>query len=174
MLLFDFTPDRDNSEGNISLLEQGNIRKELWFDKPLYEAITCLLYHEYENCFRIDQRRTTADTHRAKGRAFIYRRVPVRHSASFDNTLRDSFHKYRSPRDQRNALPSHTSTTTILLGLCYRFLRLAACHPWYFKFLTTLVLLLGIQHDADAGLGLYSLRRILLYFRNVHGPRLHS
>ena len=58
MLLFDLTPNRAASEGHISLLDQGNIRVELQFDKPLYEAITCLLYLEYDNCLRIDQLRT--------------------------------------------------------------------------------------------------------------------
>jgi len=60
MLLFDLTPDRAASEGHISLPDQGNIRLELRFDKPLSEAITCLLYLEYDNCVRIDQLRTVS------------------------------------------------------------------------------------------------------------------
>ena len=60
MLLFDLTPDRANSEGHISLQDQGIIRVELQFDKPLSEAITCLLYHEYDKCVRIDQMRTVS------------------------------------------------------------------------------------------------------------------
>jgi hypothetical protein len=50
MMLFDLTPDRAASEGHISLPDQVNIRLELLFDKPLSEAITCLLYLEYDNC----------------------------------------------------------------------------------------------------------------------------
>jgi hypothetical protein len=46
MLLFDLTPDRAASEGHISLPDQGNIRLELRFDKPLPDVVTCLLYLE--------------------------------------------------------------------------------------------------------------------------------
>jgi len=46
MLLFELTIDRADSEGHISLPDQGNIRLELQFDKPLPEALTCLLYLE--------------------------------------------------------------------------------------------------------------------------------
>ena len=105
MLLFDLTPDRAASEGHISLPDQGNIRLDLRFEKPLSEAITCLLYLEYDNCVRIDQLALFpqtfnnghgTDTLYATGRAFISRRLSVRHSASFYNTLRDSYRKYRS------------------------------------------------------------------------------
>ena len=44
MLLFDLTPDQGASEAHTSHPEQGNIRVELKFAKPLPEAITCLLY----------------------------------------------------------------------------------------------------------------------------------
>jgi hypothetical protein len=60
MLLFDLTPDRAASEGHISLSDQGNIRLELRFDRPLPEAITCLLYLEYDNCVRVDKLRTVS------------------------------------------------------------------------------------------------------------------
>ena len=56
--LFDLTRDRAASEGHVLLPDQGNIRLELQFDRPLPEAITCLLYLEYDNCVRIDQLRT--------------------------------------------------------------------------------------------------------------------
>ena len=49
MLLFDFTPVRGASEGNTSLPENGNIRIEMLFSKPLPESITCLLYLEYDS-----------------------------------------------------------------------------------------------------------------------------
>ena len=60
MLLFDLTPDRAASEGHVSLPTQGNIRLELKFDKPLPDAVTCLLYLEYENSVRIDQLRSVS------------------------------------------------------------------------------------------------------------------
>ena len=49
MLLFDLTPDQGASEAHTSHPEQGNIRVELKFAKPIPEAITCLLYLEYHS-----------------------------------------------------------------------------------------------------------------------------
>jgi len=49
LLLFDLIPDRSASEGLTSHSENGNIRIELKFNKPLPEAITCLLYLEFDN-----------------------------------------------------------------------------------------------------------------------------
>ena len=49
MLLIDLTPDWGASECHTSHLEQGNITVWLKFAKPLPEAITCLLYLEFEN-----------------------------------------------------------------------------------------------------------------------------
>jgi len=43
MILFDLTPDRSGSECHTSYPENGNIGIELKFNKPLPEAITCLL-----------------------------------------------------------------------------------------------------------------------------------
>ena len=60
MLLFYLTPDRAASECHFSLSYQGNIRLEHRFDKPLSEAITCLLYLEYDNCVLIVQLRTVS------------------------------------------------------------------------------------------------------------------
>jgi hypothetical protein len=48
MLLFHLTPDRGASECYTSLPENGNIRFELLFSKPLPESTTCLLYLEYD------------------------------------------------------------------------------------------------------------------------------
>jgi hypothetical protein len=76
-----------------------------------------------------------ADTLRAKGRAFISRRIFVRHSASFDNTLCDSYRQYRSAHDQGNALASHTSPTTILLWLFFYFYGLPPLIPSILTFL---------------------------------------
>ena len=54
MLLFDLTPDRGASEGHLSHPDNGNIRIQLKFNKPLPDAITSLLYLEFDNSFRID------------------------------------------------------------------------------------------------------------------------
>ena len=54
MLLFDHTPDQDASETHTSHPEQGNIRVDLKFDKPLPDAITCLLYLEFDNSLLIN------------------------------------------------------------------------------------------------------------------------
>ena len=58
MLLFDLTPDRGASEGRTSHPENGNIRIELKFNKPLPDAITCPLYLEFDNSVLIDFART--------------------------------------------------------------------------------------------------------------------
>jgi len=54
MLLFDLTHNQDTSEAHTSHHEQGNIRVELKFAKPLPEAITCLLYLEFDNSVLIN------------------------------------------------------------------------------------------------------------------------
>jgi len=54
ILLFALTPERDASEGHTSHHEQGYIRVELKFAKPLPEAITCLLYLEFDNSVLIN------------------------------------------------------------------------------------------------------------------------
>jgi hypothetical protein len=60
MLLYDLTPDMAASEGHTSPVEGGNIRIELTFKEALKEAITCLLYLEYDNSVRIDSLRTVS------------------------------------------------------------------------------------------------------------------
>jgi hypothetical protein len=57
LLIFDLTPDHGAAEGHTSHTESGNTRIEVQFKKPLLEALTCLLYLEYDNCFRIDGKR---------------------------------------------------------------------------------------------------------------------
>jgi len=54
MLYFDLNPDQGATEAHISHTEQGNIRVELKFDKPLPEAVTCLLYLEFDNSILIN------------------------------------------------------------------------------------------------------------------------
>ena len=57
MLLFDLTPDQGVSEGHTSHPEQGYIRVNLKFYKPLPEAITCLQYLEFDNIVLINSAR---------------------------------------------------------------------------------------------------------------------
>ena len=62
MLLFDLTPDYGASEADTSLPEKGNIRIEIHFSRPLPEAITCLLYVEYDSTVLINfSRKVTTD-----------------------------------------------------------------------------------------------------------------
>jgi len=58
MVLFDLSPDLAASEGHTSPVESGNIRIELSFKEALKEAITCLLYLEYDNSVRVDSSKT--------------------------------------------------------------------------------------------------------------------
>jgi len=58
MLLFDLRPDRGASEGHSSHPQNRNNRIELKFNKPLPEAITGLLYLEFDNSVLIDFART--------------------------------------------------------------------------------------------------------------------
>ena len=57
MLLFDLTPDTAASEAHTSLSENGSIRIELQFEEALKDAITCLLYLEYDANVQIDNLR---------------------------------------------------------------------------------------------------------------------
>jgi len=62
MLLFDLTPDHVASEAHTSLPENRNIRIELEFSRPLAEAITCVLYLEYDSSVLINfSRKITTD-----------------------------------------------------------------------------------------------------------------
>jgi hypothetical protein len=60
MLLFDLTPDRAASEGHTSYPDNGSIRIEVKFANPLPDAITCLLYMEYNNADRINYSRAVS------------------------------------------------------------------------------------------------------------------
>ena len=57
MFLFDLTPDRAASEGHVSPPDNGTIRVELRFAKPLPDSITCLFYLEFDNTISIDNLR---------------------------------------------------------------------------------------------------------------------
>jgi len=54
MLVFDLTPDKAASEGHTSHHESGPIRIEARFAKELPDAVTCLLYLEYDHWVRVD------------------------------------------------------------------------------------------------------------------------
>ena len=58
MLIFDLKPDGGPSEGETSHSENGNFRIEFKFNMPLPEAITCLLYLEFDNSLLIDFERS--------------------------------------------------------------------------------------------------------------------
>jgi hypothetical protein len=57
MLLFDLTPDHVAAEGHTSHPDSGHIKIEAQFKKALPDVVTCLLYLEYDNCVRIDEKR---------------------------------------------------------------------------------------------------------------------
>ena len=62
MLLIDLTPDHAASAAHTSIPEKGNIRIELQFSRPLLEAITCMLYLEYDSTVMINfSRKVTTD-----------------------------------------------------------------------------------------------------------------
>jgi hypothetical protein len=62
MLLNDLTPDHAASEGHTSHVDNGNIRIEFTFKEALKQAITCLLYLEYDNSVHVDSlRNVTTD-----------------------------------------------------------------------------------------------------------------
>ena len=54
MLIFVLIPDQGASEVHTTYPEKGNIREELKFAKPLPEAITCLLFLEFDNSIIIN------------------------------------------------------------------------------------------------------------------------
>jgi len=58
MLLFNLTITRGASVSHTSHPENSNIIIDLKFNKTLPEAITCLLYLQFDNSFRLDFART--------------------------------------------------------------------------------------------------------------------
>jgi hypothetical protein len=74
-IVYDLTPDLAASEGHASHPTNGDIRIDLKFAKALPEAITRLLYLEYDNSVRIDLTRSVStsrnghrpDSARSKG-----------------------------------------------------------------------------------------------------------
>jgi hypothetical protein len=60
ILVQDLTTDLAASEGHTSSHVNGNIRIELKFRKTLLDAVSWLLYMEYDNSVRIDLARTVS------------------------------------------------------------------------------------------------------------------
>jgi len=60
MIVYDLTPDLAALECHVSPPTNGDIRIDLKFAKTLPEAITCLLYLEYDNSVRIDLARNVS------------------------------------------------------------------------------------------------------------------
>jgi len=62
MLVFDLTPDGCASDGHTCLPDNGSIRIELKFHEALAEAVTILLYKEFDASIQINRlRNVTAD-----------------------------------------------------------------------------------------------------------------
>lgn len=57
LLCFDLTNDQNFSEQCANLLNQGTIRIDARFAKPLPHTVTCLVYAEYDACLEINQAR---------------------------------------------------------------------------------------------------------------------
>lgn len=57
LIASDLTPDLSGLDSMSSLLNQGNIRIEARFDKPLNSTITCLVFLEYDATLEIDKNR---------------------------------------------------------------------------------------------------------------------
>ena len=60
-LLFGLTPDRTASEGHASQPDNGNIRVELRFAKPLPDPVTYLFYLKFDNTISFDKLRTVTE-----------------------------------------------------------------------------------------------------------------
>jgi hypothetical protein len=89
VLLFDLMPDRATSDSHISHPDNGNIRIEFKFARALPDAITCLLYLEYDGSILIDDSRTlTIDYQWTPDRLYALKRTYIHFSGSF---LRTSF-----------------------------------------------------------------------------------
>ncbi len=57
LLCFDLTNDQSFTDQCANLLNQGTIRIDVRFSKPLPKTITCLVYTEYDACIEIDRSR---------------------------------------------------------------------------------------------------------------------
>ena len=60
MIVYNLRPDLAASEGHASHPTNGDIRIGLKFAKALPEAVTCLLYLEYDNSVRIELARNVS------------------------------------------------------------------------------------------------------------------
>ena len=181
MLLFVFTPEHGASERHTSHMDNGNIRIELHFTKPLPDAITCLLYLEYDNCIRIDYSRNVSSNfwwtlqilctlQNVKSFLDVFPSDLLPHSI----TRSGSIIVNTDPHTERFTLASNSFRTQVLQRLLFRLLRYLphySCHP---KFLETQLHRLEPQHGTTAGFNQHILRPILLPIRPVNEQRLHS
>jgi len=127
MLLYDLTPDMAASEGHPSPAENGHICIECNFDKALPEAITCLLYLEYDNSVRVDNLRTVTrllkkNVHKSN---FVYLqrlgifsgRLAVGSVTTFYHAARHRHSKYGRLHTDGITLAGHPFRTQILIGI---------------------------------------------------------
>lgn len=54
---FDLTEDQSASDNHLSLPRQGSLRLDIQFSKPLTEAVTLIIYAEFDNIIEIDRDR---------------------------------------------------------------------------------------------------------------------
>lgn len=57
LLGFDLTEDLSASDNHLGIPGQGSLRLDITFAKPLTEAITLLIYGEFDNIIEIDKDR---------------------------------------------------------------------------------------------------------------------
>jgi len=109
MLIFDLTHDRSASEGHTPHPDNGNIRVELKFSKPLPKPIMCIFYLEYANSVRVDTSRTlttdflktnknghNTDIVYVEGREIVLVSLPLRHVASLRHAIQHGLNQRRS------------------------------------------------------------------------------
>jgi len=138
MLLFDLTPDGAASQGHTSHPDNGYIRVELKFCKPLPEPITCILYLEYDNSVRIDTSRTVttgfnyvhdADIVYVEGREIVLGSLPLRYVSSLRHAIWNGHNQRRSSHGETFTLVSRIFSTKILKHLFLRFVRYRTARP---------------------------------------------
>jgi len=118
MLLFDLTPDQGASKAHTSHPEQGNIRVEMKFAKPLPEAITCLLYLEFDNSVLINLARNE-NGHLVDTVHIAQCRLRLRSYATFNNENLHRHSQCRSPHKGMFTLASRALPTQIFVCLLF-------------------------------------------------------
>ena len=128
MLLFYLTPDHGASEAHKSLPENGYITIELQFSSPLFEAITCLLYLEYDSTVLIKSRPISnghiSDSVYSAWRNFIAGCLPLWFSTIITFYL-ENLHPHRqcwSPYRRRFTMANHASSTPLFECILFWFI----------------------------------------------------